>query len=174
MPRRCSIRFSKVFGGVSTLWLQIIGCFDTLLDNESFYMTENSDTGASIKPNRSLVFWSTTETVQKEVPSITAIFETLLAVPVYWWFAVKVGIILPLLIGAAVAPFVLLRSDRSVEKGMAWFGRYTDCLFNKARPRYTGSRRTIGVWLLAILTLALTISVHWLIFRTESRKVGRC
>jgi hypothetical protein len=64
------------------------------------------------------VWFSTHETIQNEVPSVTAILETIIAVPLYWWIALHTGLVLPLLISAAVAPFVLLRSDASVELGL--------------------------------------------------------
>jgi hypothetical protein len=63
------------------------------------------------------VWFSTHETIENEVPSVTAILETVIAVPLYWWIALKVGIFWPLLISAAVAPLVLLRSERSVKLG---------------------------------------------------------
>lgn len=65
--------------------------------------------------------WSTPETVQNDVPSVTAILETVIAVPLYWWIALQVGTVLPLLISTVVAPLVLLRSDQSVALGLRWF-----------------------------------------------------
>ena len=67
---------------------------------------------------RSWCWWSTHETIQNEVPSVTAILETIIAVPLFWWIARRVGVIAPLLISAAVAPLVLLRSDASVALGL--------------------------------------------------------
>jgi hypothetical protein len=58
--------------------------------------------------------WSTAESVQNDVPSVTAILETIIAVPLYWWIALRVGMLLPLLISVAIAPLVLLRSEQSV------------------------------------------------------------
>src|SRR3954452_10871709 len=75
---------------------------------------------ASDKPARSWCFWSTTESIQNDVPSVTAIIETLIAVPLYWWVALQVGMLPSLLIGAAVAPLVLLRSEESVALGLKW------------------------------------------------------
>jgi hypothetical protein len=66
------------------------------------------------------VWWSTHETIQNEVTSVTAILETIIAVPLYWWIALHTGIVLPLLVSAAVAPLVLLRSDESIGLGLRW------------------------------------------------------
>ena len=68
---------------------------------------------SSDKPAINWCFWSTTESIQKDVPSVTAIIETLIAVPLYWWIALQVGMLPSLLIGLAVAPLVLLRSKIS-------------------------------------------------------------
>jgi hypothetical protein len=66
-------------------------------------------------------FWSTAESVRDGVPSVMAISETVAAVAFYWWVALHVGLLLPLLIGIIVAPMVLLRSEQSVELGLRWF-----------------------------------------------------
>jgi hypothetical protein len=66
-------------------------------------------------------FWSTTESIQCEVPSVTAIVETIVAVPLYWWVTLRFGTLLPLLISVVVAPLVLLRSEQSVAVGARWF-----------------------------------------------------
>jgi hypothetical protein len=70
------------------------------------------------------IFWSTRETINNDVPSLTAIIETFLAVPLYWWIAVEFETYFPLLVGVAVAPIVLLRSDESVALGVSWFVRW--------------------------------------------------
>jgi hypothetical protein len=66
-------------------------------------------------------FWSTRDSIDNDVPSVSAIIETILAAPIYWWNATHFGIYLPLLASVAVAPFVLLRSDESVATGAKWF-----------------------------------------------------
>jgi ABC-type molybdate transport system permease subunit len=65
-------------------------------------------------------FWSTTESIQKDAPSVTAIIETLIAIPLYWWIALQVGMLSSLLLAVAVAPLVLLRSEESVALGISW------------------------------------------------------
>src|SRR6266851_1638561 len=42
-----------------------------------------ADPPASAKPRWAR--WSTRESIEQEIPSITAIAETLIAVPLYWW-----------------------------------------------------------------------------------------
>lgn len=66
-------------------------------------------------------WWSDHASVRAETPSVMAIVETMLAVAAYWWLALEIGVLLPLLAGVAVAPLVLLRSERSVELGLRWF-----------------------------------------------------
>jgi hypothetical protein len=68
-----------------------------------------------------MMFWSTRDSINNDTPSVTAIIETVLAVLVYWWVAIRHETYLPLLISAAVAPLVLLRSDQSVRLGVDWF-----------------------------------------------------
>jgi hypothetical protein len=70
------------------------------------------------------VFWSTRKSIDNEVPSITAILETIIAVPLYWWFAIHFETYLPLLVSVAVAPLVLLRSDESLALGVKWFSAW--------------------------------------------------
>jgi len=69
-------------------------------------------------------FWSTRDSIEHDAPSVSAVIETLLAVPAFWWLAGTVGFYLPLMISMAVAPFVLLRSDESVNLGLRWFLRW--------------------------------------------------
>jgi len=71
-----------------------------------------------------LEFWSTRASIDSEIPSVTAIIETALAVAIYWWAAVRFETYLPLLLSAAVAPLVLLRSDESVKLGARWFKQW--------------------------------------------------
>jgi hypothetical protein len=67
------------------------------------------------------VFWSSRESIDREVPSVTAIIESVIAVPLYWWVAIHFETYLLLLASVAIAPFVLLRSDQSVKVGVRWF-----------------------------------------------------
>jgi hypothetical protein len=75
-----------------------------------------------------LVFWSTRDSIDNEIPSVSAIIETIVAVPIYWWVAIYFETYLPLLISVAVAPLVLLRSDQSVARGAMWFTAWVNQL----------------------------------------------
>jgi hypothetical protein len=81
---------------------------------------------APMPEEKSWCWGSTHGSIQNEVPSVTAILETIIAVPLYWWIALQIGVLWPLLVSAAVAPMVLLRSDQSVALGLKWFRRYSD------------------------------------------------
>ncbi len=81
---------------------------------------------ATVMRKRTWCFWSTTKTIQNEVPSVTAIIETLIAVPLYWWIALHIGVVQPLLISVIIAPLVLLRSENSVALGITWFLRFEE------------------------------------------------
>lgn len=70
------------------------------------------------------VFWSTRESIDNDIPSVTAIVETIIAVPLYWWIAIYFESYVLLLVSALVAPLVLLRSDRSVLLGVKWFIKF--------------------------------------------------
>jgi len=77
------------------------------------------------------VFWSTRDSINNDIPSITAIIETALAVPIYWWIAIHFETYLPLLISIVVAPLVLLRSDESVALGVRWFEQWENTYWER-------------------------------------------
>src|SRR4051812_5517389 len=107
----------------------------------------------SDKPVKSWCFWSTTESIQNDVPSLTAIIETLIAVPLYWWIALQVGMLPSLLIAAATAPLVLLRSEESVALGLKWLLAYHDrSISTNYNQLSLNQRRTLwGIGLVAIV-----------------------
>jgi len=71
-------------------------------------------------------WWSTRDSINNDVPSVTAIMETLIAVAAYWSIAVYFETYLPLLVSVAVAPLVLLRSNPSIADGLKWFEAYAE------------------------------------------------
>jgi hypothetical protein len=77
---------------------------------------------------KSWCWWSTHETIQNEVLSVTAILETIIAVPLYWLIAINFETYLLLLASALIAPIVLLRSDQSVALGARWFTEWAAAL----------------------------------------------
>src|SRR5215470_5220844 len=106
-------------------------------------------------------FRSTQESIEKEVPSVTAILETIIAVLLYWWIALQVGVVLPLLISAAVAPLVLLRSESAVALGLQWFLRIP--WLTTERTEYSPYPRTnwaiLGTVAALVLNMVLTLSM---------------
>jgi hypothetical protein len=100
------------------------------------------------------VWFSTRETIDNEVPSITAIVETILAVPLYWWIALKAGVFWPLAISVVVAPFVLLRSRDSIARGARWFSYWENKLAQDKR-HYTALRSTEQIEIVALSGLSV-------------------
>jgi len=117
--------------------------------------------------NRTWCIWSTAESVQNEVPSVMAIFETAVAVPLYWWIALRLGALLPLLIGIVAAPLVLLRSEASVAHGMRWFRRYERNLSIDHELKYIALSRTERriLWIFGGFSAAAALVLVWLIIR---------
>ena len=70
-------------------------------------------------------FWSTAESVRNRDLSVTALLETIVAVGLYLWVSTRFGLLLPLYIAVAAAPFVLLRSEDSVALGLRWFALWS-------------------------------------------------
>lgn len=71
-------------------------------------------------------------TQDSEIPALTAIIESILAVIFYWWVAIRFETYLPLLLSAFAAPLVLLRSKQSIALGRNWFLYWEG---NADRPR---------------------------------------
>jgi hypothetical protein len=117
---------------------------------------------AAITRKRSWCFWSTTETIQNEVPCGTAILETLIAVPLYWWIALHIGVVQPLLISVMIAPFVLLRSEASVALGVKWFLRFENNITGKVAYKNGASADRHGPWAIIALSAAAGIFVNCL------------
>src|SRR6185436_9213931 len=53
--------------------------------------------------------------------SVLACAETLFAVVLYWWIAIRWGTHVHLLTSVFIAPLLLLRSPESIEMGVRWF-----------------------------------------------------
>ncbi|MEA2895184.1 MAG: hypothetical protein QOJ84_799 [Bradyrhizobium sp.] len=90
-----------------------------------------------------MLLTSTRNSINNEIPALTAIIETAVAVFVYWWIAIRWETYLLLLFGACVAPLVLLRSDESEALGKQWFSHwenYTD------RPQVCSLEATLLSW----------------------------
>jgi hypothetical protein len=120
---------------------------------------------ASVTPKRTWCFWSTTETIQNEVPCVTAILETLIAVPLYWWIALRIGVIQPLLVSVLIAPLVLLRSEESVALGVRWCLRLEKNSEKDVQYKNASSTHRRCFWAITALSAAAAIAVTWLIIQ---------
>lgn len=65
--------------------------------------------------------WSTPESVQQRELSLLAIVETLCAMAAYVWIGVRFGTWWHVWTAAAIAPFMLLRTDDSISRGWRYF-----------------------------------------------------
>lgn len=70
---------------------------------------------------KGLVWWSTAKSRAAGRPSLLAIAETLFAVGLYWWIAIRFDTHIHLVTSLFVAPLLLLRSERSIATGVDWF-----------------------------------------------------
>jgi len=84
----------------------------------------NSPTDANDPPK--LVFWSSRESINKQVPSVTAVIETIVATSVYLYAAIYSELYWTLIASAIAAPLVLLRSEESVSLGIKWFSKWQE------------------------------------------------
>jgi hypothetical protein len=114
--------------------------------------------------NQSWCFWSTSESIRNDIPCLTAIAETLIAVPLYWWVALRIGVLEPLLISVVIAPLVLLRSDRSIYLGMKWFRAFEKSITG-AGTRY-GKFAWVyypDFWATTVIYIAAAAALTWVI-----------
>ncbi|MEQ1718440.1 MAG: toll/interleukin-1 receptor domain-containing protein [Hyphomicrobium sp.] len=101
-------------------------------------------------------WWSSHATIAGEKPSISAIVETQAAVIIYWWIAVQFNTYAHLLFGVLVAPLLLLRSEKSIQRGLLWFQEW-EAGFYLPRAKWrsmTGKQRVflVAIGLLGLLT----------------------
>src|SRR5438477_13102452 len=66
-------------------------------------------------------FFSTRSSINNDIPSFTGIIETLLAIVIYWWVAIRYETYLPLMLSAFAVLLLLLRSDESTALGKRLF-----------------------------------------------------
>jgi hypothetical protein len=132
-----------------------------------------SDQESQPSSQRSWCWWSTHETIQNEVPSVTAILETIIAVPLYWWIALQTGWVLPLLISVAVAPFVLLRSEQSVALGVTWLLSWENASNVKTYSDLEVGQKRL-VWTIVGLLAVMSFSVAYFYAYHRSRYLWDC
>ena len=109
------------------------------------------------------ILFSTRESIDTNVLSVTAIVETLIAIPAFWWTTIEYQTYLPLIISVAVAPLVLLRSEQSVALGVRWY----TALMRPARLKLTAVNKalivTVPPVLISILSHFMSLNVsRWI------------
>ncbi|GEM_PF-3871303 len=115
---------------------------------------------------RAWVFWSTRESIENNVPSVTAIVETIVAVPLYWAVAIYFETYGVLLFALAVAPMVLLRSDKSVALGRDWFMAWEKKSWDDSRQLGELSVAEYGgVWLVGAGSAAVLCTIAYFVTR---------
>lgn len=67
------------------------------------------------------IWWSAAQTVHRGDISVLAIVETIAATSLSLWVAIRYQTISHLVVGACVAPLLLLRTEQSVRLGLKWF-----------------------------------------------------
>ncbi len=67
--------------------------------------------------------WSSHESVRRGEPTVLALLETLAAMSVSVWIGIHFGTWMHVAVGAAIAPFLLLRTDESCRRGLRWAAR---------------------------------------------------
>lgn len=91
--------------------------------------------------------WSTTASIAQNEPTVLAITETVTAMSICVWIAVHFGTWTHVIIGAAIAPLLLLRTDTSCVRAQKCFGFFVD--------KIEGSRTYIGVPLILIFPIVV-------------------
>jgi len=76
--------------------------------------------------SRPFVMYSTEESRAKGVVSLLDVAETLICVALYWLLWLKWGVTWHHWMIVIATPLVLMRSEASIEKGVAWFDDYLD------------------------------------------------
>ncbi len=82
-----------------------------------------TDTAASPQPERQWVWRASLESRAAGKVSVLACVETVLAVVLYWWIAIRWDTHWHLVTSVFVAPLLLLRSPESIAAGVRWFMR---------------------------------------------------
>ena len=119
-------------------------------------------TAQSEKP--AWVWFSTHKTIENEIPSLTAIIETAIAVPLYWWVAFKLDVFWPTAVSVLVASIVLLRSDGAVALGLKWMAQLEDT-GNQSMPVPFYFRLSTFIAIMIAISLILYVSyITFLIF----------
>lgn len=121
-------------------------------------MTEPAPRAPDAAAARSWVWHATVESRAAGKVSVLACVETLLAVVLYWWIAIRWDTHWHLLSSVFIAPLLLLRSPESIELGVRWF--------LKVKVGKDKTKWTLRLWLLETAVLGGLIAyavAHWMI-----------
>jgi len=110
----------------------------------------------SLPPPPRFVWWSSPESRASGVVSVLAIVETLLCVTLYWLLWLKWGVTWHHWLIVLATPLVLMRSEASVKRGLAWFEAYFD------ENKDIALKSVLGVTL-ALLSIALALGAAWVL-----------
>lgn len=80
-----------------------------------------NDTAASPQPERQWVWRATLESRAAGKVSVLAVGETVFAVALYWWIAIRWDTHWHLVTSVFIAPLLLVRSPESIDAGVRWF-----------------------------------------------------
>jgi MFS family permease len=120
-----------------------------------------SSSSPDLEGSQKWVLWSTRRTIDEEVPSLSAIVETAVAIPLYWWIAVRLETYNLLVAAVVIAPLILLRSDQSVSLGVQWFTNWEHNIWTSDRPYrqlHAGERRMFIFTLLSAATSSALVA----------------
>jgi hypothetical protein len=102
-------------------------------------ISQPADGQLSTPRPRTWVWFSTSESTRSGVFSILAAVEVVFAIGIYWTYAIWAHTQWHLLVGVFIAPFLLLRSEKSTTLAVKWFTRY-DAYLDKLVERSEYSR----------------------------------
>jgi hypothetical protein len=106
---------------------------------------------APMATSKNWVFWSTPETINREIWSVSAVIESAVALSVFLWFAIYLEIYGLMLVAAAAAPLLLLHCDDSRALALQWFRSWTDNITNDV---------ALPIWLVASSAALLSLIVY--------------
>jgi TIR domain len=109
-------------------------------------------------------FWSAfsnEESVEREEIRFWAIMETVAAIAVFWWIAIRYETFLLLTTSLFVAPLLLLRSDESTRLGAKWLdaGMFPLWRHHARLAREEVRRRWMGSWLWIAAPTGIVVGV---------------
>jgi hypothetical protein len=119
--------------------------------------------GSSEKKKWRFVWYSTNESVSLGIPSALAALEVALAAAIWWGAALAFQTFSHLWVSICVAPFLLLRSPRSVEGGLVWFSGYLDRLRERVLlgPMQCLLSVVLGTFFSFLVSLLLSVELQF-------------